>query len=181
MTRYQGFYDNLWEKGPERMGGMYDRKDYPTPAEVKRKFSFEVHYAPITHSTDWRIGGLSGDETKKLAGAVAERERELLAGAMRQVWGRLHEVVSKLVGKLTKEIGSKESVYRETLVSNVVDLCGLLPDLNLEDDPDLEDMRKEVERSIGSLDPELCRTDPVARKEAAEETKKILDKIGGYF
>jgi hypothetical protein len=181
MTRYQGFYDNLWEKGPERMGGMYDRKDYPTPQEVRTKFTFKVHYAPITHSGDWRIGGLSGDETKALAAAVAERERELLAAAMKSVWKRLHTVVSNVVSKLSREIGSKESVYRDTLLGNVIDLCGLLPDLNLEDDPQLEELRKEVEQAIGRLDPELCRTDPVARKQAAEDTKEILDKIGGYF
>jgi hypothetical protein len=181
MVRYQLFYDNLWDKGPERMGGMYDRDDYPEPSEVRKKFTFEVHYAPITHSSDWRIGGLSNDETQALAGAVAERERELLAGAMREVWGRLHTVVRKMVDKLSREIGSKESVYRDTLLGNVIDLCGLLPDLNLEDDPQLEELRKEVEQAIGRLDPELCRTDPVARKQAAEDTKEILDKIGGYF
>jgi hypothetical protein len=177
MTRYQLFYDNLWEKGPERMGGMYDRDDYPTPQEVKGKFSFKVHYAPITHSSDWRIGGLSGDETKKLAAAVAERERELLAGAMKSVWERLHKVVKKVVDVL----GTADAIFRDTLIGNVIDLCNILPDLNLEDDPQLEDLRKEVERSIGSLDPAMLREDPEGRKIVAEDAKKILDKIGGYF
>ena len=177
MVRYQLFYDNLYEKGPERMGGMYDRKDYPTPAEVKRKFTFKVHYSPISHSSDWRIGGLSSEETQKLAAAVAERERELLAGAMREVWGRLH----KVVGKVVETLGNTDKIFRDTLIGNVVDLCNILPDLNLEDDPDLEDLRKQVERSIGSLDPSILREDPELRKEAAKDAKEILDKMGGYF
>jgi hypothetical protein len=177
MGRYQGFYDNLYEKGPERMGGMYDREDYPTPQEVRTKFTFKVHYAPITHSSDWRIGGLSGDETEKLAAAVAERERELLAGAMKSVWERLHKVVAKVVDVL----GTADAIFRDTLIGNVVDLCNILPDLNLEDDPQLEDLRKEVEKSIGSLDPALLREDPEGRKRMAEDAKEILDKIGGYF
>jgi hypothetical protein len=177
MTRYQLFYDNLWEKGPERMGGMYDRKDYPTPQEVKGKFTFKVHYAPITHSSDWRIGGLSDDETKKLAAAVAERERELLAGAMKSVWERLHKVVKKVVDVL----GTADAIFRDTLIGNVIDLCNILPDLNLEDDPQLEELRKEVEKSIGSLDPAMLREDPEGRKIVAADAKKILDKIGGYF
>jgi hypothetical protein len=177
MTRYQMFYDNLWEKGPERMGGMYDRDDYPTPQEVKTKFTYKVHYAPITHSSDWRIGGLSGDETKKLAAAVAERERELLAGAMKSVWERLHKVVSKVV----EVLGTADAIFRDTLIGNVIDLCNILPDLNLEDDPQLEDLRKEVERSIGSLDPAMIREDPEGRKKVAEDAQVILDKIGGYF
>lgn len=177
MVRYQLFYDNLWEKGPERMGGMYDKKDYPPPSEVRRKFTFDVHYAPITHSSDWRIGGLSSDETQKLAGAVAERERELLAGAMREVWGRLHKVVSNVVDTLSKA----DKVFRDTLVGNVIDLCNLLPDLNLEDDPELDDLGKQVERSIGRLDPAMLREDPELRKEAAKDAKELLDKMGGYF
>ncbi len=177
MVRYQVFYDNLYEKGPERMGGMYDRKDYPTPQEVKRKFTFKVHYAPITHSSDWRIGGLSGNETEKLAAAVAERERELLATAMRDVWGRLH----KVVGKVVEILGTADAIFRDTLIGNVVDLCSILPDLNLEDDPDLEDMRKQVERSIGTLDPAMLREDPEGRKQASKDAKEILDKMGGYF
>jgi hypothetical protein len=177
MTRYQLFYDNLWEKGPERMGGMYDRDDYPTPQEVKGKFTFKVHYAPITHSSDWRIGGLAEDETKKLAAAVAERERELLAGAMKSVWERLHKVVAKVV----EVLGTADAIFRDTLIGNVIDLCNILPDLNLEDDPQLEDLRKEVERSIGSLDPAMIREDPEGRKKVAEDAQVILDKIGGYF
>jgi hypothetical protein len=177
MTRYQLFYDNLWEKGPERMGGMYDRADYPTPQEVKGKFTFNVHYSPITNSQDWRIGGLGAEETQKLAAAVAERERELLAGAMKSVWERLHKVVKKVVDVL----GTADAIFRDTLIGNVIDLCNILPDLNLEDDPQLEDLRKEVERSIGSLDPAMLREDPEGRKLVAEDAKKILDKIGGYF
>jgi len=177
MARYESFYNNLYEKGPERMGGMYDRKDYPHPSEVRKKFTFKVHYAPITHSSDWRIGGLSGDETQKLAAAVAERERELLAGAMREVWGRLH----KVVGKVVETLGTADKIFRDTLIGNVIDLCNILPDLNLEDDPDLEDLRKQVERSIGSMDPSILREDPVARKEAAKDAKDLLDKMGGYF
>jgi hypothetical protein len=177
MVRYQRFYDNLWENGPGRMGGMYDRKDYPHPHDVKRKFTFKVHYSPITHSSDWRIGGLSSGETEKLAAAVAERERELLAEAMRSVWERLYKVVSKVV----EALGTADKIFRDTLIGNVIDLCGILPDLNLEDDPDLEDLRKQVERSIGSLDPSILREDPEARKEAAKEAKDILDKVGGYF
>jgi hypothetical protein len=181
MMRYQIFYDNLWEKGPERMGGMYNKKDYPKPSEVRRKFTFNVHYSPLTHSSDWRIGGLSSGETEKLATAVAERERELLGEAMKSVWGRLHKVVKNLVEKLSKEIGTKNSIYRDTLMGNVIDLCGILPDLNIEDDPQLEELRKEVVATVGTLDPELCRTDPETRKKAAKDTKEILDKIGGYF
>lgn len=181
MVRYQIFYDNLYEKGPERMGGMYNREDYPSPGEVRRKFTFNVHYSPITHSSDWRIGGLSDDETQRLAAAVAERERELLAQAMRDVWGRLHEAVSSVVKKLSTEIGSKGSIYRDSLIGNVIDICDLLPDLNLEDDPDLEDMRKAVMKRIGTLNPELLREDPEARKEAAKDAKELLDKIDGYF
>jgi hypothetical protein len=67
------------------------------------------------------------------------------------------------------------------LIGNVIELCHLLPDLNLEDDPELDDLGKQVERSIGSLDPSMLREDPEARKEAAKEAKDLLDKMGGYF
>lgn len=177
MTRYRAFYTALHEKGPERMGGMYNKSDYPHPSEVRRKFSFYVHYAPISSASDWRVGGLAKKEVEALATAVAERERELLAGAMRQVWGRLHKVVAHVVEKL----GTADAIFRDTLIGNVIDLCGILPLLNLEDDPELEDMRKQVEKSIGRLDPAMLREDPVHRKEAADEAKELLDKIDGYF
>ena len=96
---------------------------------------------------------------------------------MKSVWERLHKVVSKVVEKL----GNADAIFRDTLIGNVVDLCNILPDLNLEDDPQLEDLRKEVERSIGSLDPAMLREDPEGRKVIAADAKKILDKIGGYF
>lgn len=177
MSRYQRFYNLLHEKGPERMGTMYDPKDYPAPEEVKKKFSFHVHYSPLTTSNDWRVAGLAKEEVEDLAARVAERERELLAGAMRQTWQRLHKVVSKVVEKL----GTADAIFRDTLIGNVIDLCGILPDLNLEDDPEMEKMRKAVESSLGRLDPAMLREDPEHRKEAAEVAKDLAGKISSYF
>ncbi|GIW55382.1 MAG: hypothetical protein KatS3mg082_1786 [Nitrospiraceae bacterium] len=48
-------YPALKEKARKDLNGLYREEDYPSPTEVKSKFSFEVHILPIPDADDWRV------------------------------------------------------------------------------------------------------------------------------
>jgi hypothetical protein len=169
-------YKRLKERAKERLGYLWNEKDYPTVQEVRRKFKFNISYSPLVGADDWRVN-LSAKQVEQLAAATAERERELVARSMREAWQRLYDVTKHAVEKL----GEADAIFRDSLIGNIIKQCEILPMLNLEEDPDLDRMGREIMKGLGTLDPQSLREDPEGRKRAADEAKEILDKMGGYF
>ena len=169
-------YSRLIEAAKDRLNGMFNANDYPHPEVIRDKFRFNVSYQPLAGSDDWRVN-LSAKQVQDLAVKTAERERELLASSMKEAWQRLYDVIKHAVEKL----GKADAIFRDSLIGNVVKQCEILPMLNLEDDPDLEKMRKAVLNSVGKLDPAMLREDPEGRKRAAKEAKSLMKKMDGYF
>jgi len=177
LTHYSAFYDRLEVNGRARMGKYFDADDYITPGEARAKFKCEVNYGAIADLDAWKIGGLSQSQVQEIVNKVAERERNLLHDAMKDVWYRLYEKVKKMADTLSKE----DAKFHGTLITNIADVCEILPLLNLQDDPKLEEMRQEVERRVTHFDPEVLREDKLARKDAADTAKDLADKINGYL
>jgi hypothetical protein len=177
LTAYQTFYNRLEENGRARLGKYFDPDDYITPGEARAKFKCEVNYGAIADLDAWKIGGLSQGQVDEIVRKVAERERNLLQDAMKDVWYRLYEKVKKMATTLGKE----DAKFHGTLITNIADICEILPLLNLNDDPNLEKMREEVEKKVSRFDPDVLREDKVARKDAADEARELADRINGYL
>ena len=169
-------YRRLIEMARERLGEMFNEKDYPSLEEVRRKFKFKIRYSPLASADDWRVN-LSAKQVQELAAATAEYEREQVAQSMREAWQRLYDRTKHVVDCL----GEVDKIFRDSLIGNIIKQCEILPMLNLDDDPDLEALGRELMSRIGTLDPSVLREDPVERKKAAEDAKEILDKMEGYF
>ena len=52
---------------------------------------------------------------------------------MKEAWQRLYDVVKHASDKLNDPTG----IFRDSLVQNINDICGVLPRLNFADDPNL--------------------------------------------
>ncbi len=74
-------------------------------------------------------------------------------------------------------MSDSDSVFRNSLIENISDLCTLLPDLNVTNDSALEDMRKEIEKTLTTYIPDNIRQDKREREVAANEAKQVLRSI----
>jgi hypothetical protein len=45
--QFQANYPDLIEEARNRLNGLFNPKDYPTPQEIRDKFYFDVHFDPI--------------------------------------------------------------------------------------------------------------------------------------
>lgn len=159
------------------LGTLYKEDDYPQDHELDRLFRFDIRFMPIADERDWRID--VGDEQRsRLEADIRTRLQEVEANAMAEAWDRVHEVVSKTVERLA----NPEAVFRDTLVDNAVDLCRVMPSLNIANDPEMESVRQTIERTLakfsGNVD--ALRHDPVERTDAAEALAAVMRKMAGY-
>ncbi len=179
-------YPNFVEEAKARLNGLWNEADYPPIEKVTKKFSVSVTTNPLPDSSNFPgnlqsiVDDLSADLEKRL--------NEIQTRAMQDLWTRLYEAIDRIATTLENE----EATFRDSLIQNLIDLCGLLPRLNLADDPDLERLRKEAETRLTTHQPEDLRPKNAKnpweerdrkqeRKQTADEAREILKSMEAYF
>lgn len=175
VSAFLNVYPTLKEDAKVRLNGMYKAEDYPSVETIADKYSFRVSVLPLPDAEDFRVD-LQEDETGKIQREIESRVAEAQANAMKDLWNRLHEKVSRMADKLS----DKNSIFRDTLIQNTIDLCNILPRLNITNDPKLEEMRREVENKLCGYAPQELRDNEHDRAMAAKDAQRILDSMSGY-
>jgi hypothetical protein len=154
---------------------MFKADDYPTITEIQDRFRVQHEISPVPESGDFRLD-LGEAEVQRIQAEMENNMKLRLASAMSKAWQRLYGVIEDMVERMEK---SKKP--RDTIITNISELCGILPHLNLGDDANLEKMRREVEKRLCGFDPKAIRENPKVRKEAKETAQDIMDKMKGYM
>jgi len=127
-------------------------------------------------NNDFRVQ-IADDELNRIQAEVTQRVEEAQTVAMKEVWGRLFERVQHIAGKLA----DPSAIFRDSMLENAKEICELLPRLNITDDPNLEQMRQDVEAKLLNNNPESLRLDPRLREDKAKEAKEIMDKMSVFM
>jgi hypothetical protein len=83
---------------------------------------------------------------------------------------------SKAEVSIISDAGEKK-IFRDSLLDNAVELCGLLTKLNITNDPKLEEARKLLESTVCNVDVKDLRTSTGARSEIKAQVDEILNKF----
>lgn len=187
VSTFLDAYPDLVTEAQNRLNGLFNAADYPPIEKITRKFDLTVKVNPMPDSADFRVS-LQSDDLEAIRGDLDQRIKENTQQAIGDLWKRLYSGVEHMA----ETLNDPEAKFRDSLVKNLIDLCELLPRLNLTDDPDLERMRKEIEARLTGHDPEALRPKNAktpmeesarkeARKQTAEEASKILKDMEAYF
>ena len=170
-------YPVLQSDARRTLGSLYKSDDYPDTYELERRFKFDIRFMPIADERDWRID--VGDEARqRLEADIRTRLQEVEREAMAEAWARVHDVVEKTVERL----GNPQHIFRDSLIDNAIELCALMPSLNISGDTEMEGVRRTIEQTLakfaGNVD--ALRHDPIERQTAAEAMAAIQRKMAGY-
>ena len=174
VDQFVGNYDQLRLDAKRLLGSLYNDADYPDENEIARKFKMDMAIFPVP-STDFRVS-IASDELTRIQQDVERRVQEAQTVAMKEVWDRLYDRVKHMAEKLA----DPKAIFRDTMVENTKELCALLPRLNFMDDPNLEQLRLQVEGAL-LKHPDALRNDPDLRRDTAAEAKAIMDKMSVFM
>jgi len=173
VDRFVSEFPALVADARAMLGKLFNPADYPDPDELRGRFSFEVTIEPVP-TPDFRVQ-IAEEELRELERQVEERLKKAEEVALRECWNRLYEVVHHMVMRL-----SDSGTFRDSLVGNIRKLCGILTKLNLTGDPQLEEMRREIEEKLVK-DPNVLRKNKRIRRRTLREAERILNKIKGVL
>ena len=176
VSNFLDTYLDLKDKARDRLSDMYNEDDYPSQENLSVKYSFNTQIMPVPTADDFRVN-LNDEEVEVIKESIEEQLRKSTAMAMQDLWKRLFEVVQHMVERLSK----KKNKFKDSLVSNIVALCDILPKLNVIDDVDLNAAVSQIKEKLTAYDPQTLRDNKEARSETAIEAQKILDKMKSYY
>ena len=169
-------YPRLVAEAPANLGKMYSPYDYPELEAVKLKFGFKRTVKPVPEAGDFRLDIPAYDLEEMRSEFIAQQENKL-AEAMREPWDRLHEMLVGISEKLTDKDGEGKKRYHDTLISNPIELCGLLTKLNVTNDPKLEEARRQLELAMIGADMESIKEHADSRNELKSKVDDILKRF----
>lgn len=165
-------YPQLRDQAKYKLGTLFKDSEYPSVQQLERAFQCEVAFLPLPDVKDFRVE-VTDAEKQAFLDRMASVERT----ATRECWTRLHETVSKAVNTLSKP----DAIFRNSLVSNIQEMCSLLTRLNVTDDPNLEVMRREVEGLANAIQPDTCRVNVWARTDAAAKLDDAMARMSVFM
>jgi hypothetical protein len=173
---FLGKYEELKTKAKVDLNGMYNERDYPPVAELARRYNADVVVLPLPDASDFRVD-MEAAEHKRVQDDMEKNIQSAIGTALKDIWDRMF----RMVNHLAERLGDKDSKFRDSLLTNIIELCDMLPRLNITGDPAINQMIEDVRKNLCEYDPDTLRKDEKSRKEAHSRAVKILEGMKGYI
>jgi len=178
-------YPQLVSAAAFQLGDLFDRSEYPDAEKLRYKFRFRYAFTPVPDIGDFRVD--AGEETKReLEEQYRNSFEEKLNDALKDIWERLHTTLSHMSEKLadaqTPRVAkdgteNRTQIFRDSLITNATELCGLLSKLNVTNDPKLEDARRTLENTLSGVTPQSVRDSDDVRHTVKKRVDEILSTL----
>ena len=169
----QRLQDIAYAKGKTNLA---DPNDYPEADEVAARFGIEVRYMPVPTTGDFRVG--ISDEDKA---SLQQQLDDATANATRHVLTEMIEPMRRAVSKLTVKIGDDGSIFRDSLIDNLVDVSSRMARVNISDDPVVTEKIKDLQSLIGTYanNKDMLRNNQSVREKAATQIDGLMSQMAG--
>jgi hypothetical protein len=162
-------YPSYIEQVRPELNGLFREEDYPSVDKLRTKFGVKLEVLPIPSGEDFRVT-MSAEEQARVAQEIDANVRQSLVRGTADLWNRLEDVVSHMVDRLNEP----ESRFHASLVSNVLDLVNLLPQLNVGEDPELNHFAGEIRNKLCGFTARDLKTNDVLRVATANDAAALL-------
>lgn len=165
-----------------RLNGLFKASDYPSATGVRALFSLGYTVDALPTAADFRCD-LPDFEVARIRAEIEAREAAEQAAYRREVAERIRVEVGHMAERLRAYTVTKDGatgVFRDSLVDNVRHLAGLVPALNVTNDPDLARIGEEMARDLLAYSPAELRANPDVRAETAAAADAILAQVAAF-
>ena len=175
-------YPVLVDLARSELGTTFRADDYPTADAVAERFSFTWALLPLVTADAPDLWlALGADRAAQVSASIASTLDAQRRDASRAVWTRARDVVAHLIDRLDAytRSGTDGGVFRDTLVTNIVDLVDLLPTLNVYHDPDLTALADRMRSDLCGDDARALRSDTTARAATLDRARALMASMTG--
>jgi hypothetical protein len=172
VDQFLEVYPSYIREARAELGSLFREEDYPSVDKLREKFNVNLEILPISTGDDFRVT-MSAEEQARIAREIDANVRQRLTKGTDDLWKRLRDVVSHMVDRLNEP----ESRFHATLITNIHDLVSLLPQLNVNQDPDLERFATQIRARLCNYTAQDLKKDDLLRTSTAAEAAGIVAEM----
>ena len=163
-----------------KLGTLFHADEYPTVESLTNKFRFGMNYMPLPSAGDFRVA-IADETAAALASQYEGYYKTQLEAAMKDVWQRAHDAVSKMSERL--DYTDTKKVFRDSLVDNMNEMVELLGACNVTNDPAMREAQHKLSAALKGVSAEALRENADLRattKRSVDDVKRIIDNLPGF-
>jgi len=157
---------------------LANASDYPDVDELRAKFGIEVRFIPVPTTGDFRVG--ISDEDKA---SLQKQLDDASVNANKHVIKSMLEPMERAIAKLSVPIGNDGSVFRDTLVDNLVEVTERMNKINLSDDAtiqgSIDNLRDLISTYASEQGKDLLRSNQTSREKAVTDIDALCKQMSG--
>ncbi len=170
-------YDEIRAAARERLGRLYNPDDYP--ASMVGLFEISVDHPNVEAPEYLRM--LSPSLYRQEADRVRNRFDEAVKLAEESFLGELSKLVEHLTERLSGSDDGKPKIFRDTVVTNLVEFFERFRRLNIGSSDELDRMVAEVRRIVGNTTANDLRNSDSLRKQVSTELSRVQANLDGMM
>lgn len=159
------------------LGDMFDRDEYPSAEEVRRKFYFSVTPMPVPEAGDFRIDlEAEGRQIlqKQMQADMDRRVEAVMSDARKAVLQQLKHVADRL----GYDKDGKPNKFWDSMLSNLAEIIADTRGFNFTKDRVLEAMLTDAERAVANVTSDELRKNPDIRDDVRTRVQEVVDAFG---
>jgi hypothetical protein len=187
MTALRGEFDQLvdkfiqaydWEiaQAQVKLGDLFNRTEYPEKEQIRAKFKFNMFYMPVPDAGDWRLD-INNDAVNELTSHYSTYYETQLNNAMRDIWGRLHNVLTRMSDRLDYGDTQTKKIFRDSLVDNVMEVVEMMKSCNITGDTQMTAAAQKLESVLLGVTPDALREDDWLRQETKQKVDEVIRNL----
>ena len=201
LNIFVAVYQTEISKQAFEMGALFDRSEYPPVNEVRSKFRFGLSVSPVPLAGDFRVD-IGNEAAAQLKAQYEKAMEQRVAGAVSDTWQRVKAQVEWVHERMTavlehdpdavEEIPTKDEAGNvvsveikkkrrpklyDSMLEQGLELCTLLKDLNVTNDPRLEAARQDLETALTRVDLDSLKESTELQRATKSAMQDILDKF----
>ena len=169
-------YPTLISASAFSLGDMFNRDEYPELDQIKSKFRFVYTFTPVPAVCDFRCQ-INEQAKAELIQQYEAAMKERVEGAMRDVWERLHKCLTHMSDRLANDEEGNRKGFHTTLLGNAKELVDLLSNLNITNDPKLEQAKRDLSSALLLVDTDMLKESNEIRLQTKSKVDDILSKF----
>lgn len=124
----------LRDQAAADLNGAFSRLGFPTEAEVRERYKFEIKTTPITHPDDIRLNHVSAKARAAIESSTRKEYSDKITELHKTLFEKLESALARVVDSLTDFSAGKVNRFEDTMITNLESLIEALPTLNVNGD-----------------------------------------------
>lgn len=161
-------WEVILDDARQRLNGDFDPAKYPSASSIRSRFKMKVEFMPMPDNR--KLPSYLQDEMDAI---FDERVKE----AGKELRTRLIDKLTHLADKCASVGGESAGKFYTTNVTNVIDLCELIPDMLVGDDPDLINAIEDAKRMLDGHDADSIKSSDIIAQDVRAKASAIASSL----